>query len=161
MDSLRTASVPPAQAAAPPGDRQARRLRGILIAAPCWGMLVLASVLSPHASGTGTHQDLGLPICSFQARTGLPCPTCGLTTSVSAIAHGRIALAWRAHPFGVFLFIGVLALALTATADALTGSRWRWRRPAVWLAWGALLGIPAGWAAKLILGLADGTLPMR
>lgn len=132
-----------------------------LLAAVCWGGLAAAVWLTPHASGTGTHEELGLPSCGFLARTGLPCPTCGLTTAISATAHGRIKLAWKAHPLGVFLFVALAALALAATVGAISGKPFLWRRPLWWFAWGALLGIPAAWAIRLILGLTDGTLPMR
>lgn len=149
-----------AEASQPPAART-KRLRGLLVAAGCWSVLAVAFVLTPHGSGTGTHQELGMPSCSFLARTGLPCPTCGLTTSVSAMAHARIALAWQAHPFGPVLFVALAALAFAATAEAATGRNVLSRLRLGWLAWVLLFGIPAGWALRLILGLADGSLPMR
>ena len=137
-----------------------KRLRGSLVAAGCWSLLAVAAWLTPHASGTGTHQELGLPSCSFLAETGLPCPTCGLTTSVSAMAHGKLVLAWQSHPFGVILFVAVTALAFAATAEALTGRNVLGHLRLGWLAWVLLFGIPVAWVLKLVIGLADGSLPM-
>lgn len=168
MDSPHTGGVNCAEVAASsqgPAERQSAprrgRLRGLLVGAGCWAVLIVAVWLSPHASGTGTHEELGLPACSFLAETGLPCPTCGMTTSVSAMAHGRIVMGWRAHPFGVVLFAVVAAVAVAATAEAVTGRNVLRHLRLGRLAWVLLLGIPGGWALKLAVGLADGSLPMR
>ncbi len=165
----------PAGAERSPRPGRAVRLRGAAVAVACWSVLGVAAVLRPHASGTGTHQELGLPSCSFLARTGLPCPTCGMTTSLSAMAHGQVLLAWQAQPFGVVLFLALAGFAVLATVESLGGrgvlaglQGAGSKRPGItawglagWLAWVVLLGIPAGWALKLIVGLADGSLPMR
>ncbi len=39
--------------------------------------------------------------------TGIPCPSCGLTTSFAYLVHGSVARAFEAQPFGVILY-GVL-----------------------------------------------------
>ena len=65
------------------------RLRGLLVAGPCLTMLIVALTLQPRNAGYGTAQRLGLPQCSVLLRTGYPCPTCGMTTSVSAAVRGR------------------------------------------------------------------------
>ena len=66
------------------------RLRGGALVLSCGTVLVVAALLTPRASGQGTHQQLGLPACSFLVQTGYPCPSCGLTTSVVAMAHGKL-----------------------------------------------------------------------
>ena len=50
---------------------------------PCLALapLVIAAALSPSNAGHGTHRQLGLPACGWQTNMGLPCPTCGMTTS--------------------------------------------------------------------------------
>jgi len=147
----------------PSGHARAWRRRLVAAAAGafCWGILGLAAAVRPHETGMGTHGELGLPACSFLAETGWPCPTCGLTTSVSAMAHGRVQLAWRAHPFGVVLFVALAVLAAAASAEAVTGRRVLRRcRLGIW-AWAALLGLPAAWGLKMLRGAADGTLPIR
>ena len=132
-----------------------------MVAACCGSVIGLVAWLTPEVGGVGTHRQLGLPKCSFLAQTGYPCPTCGLTTSVSAMAHGRFVLAAGSHPFGVVLFIGLVVLASAAAVEVLTGQSVlsRLGRPAWWV-WAFVIGIPAGWVLKLIWGIADGTLPM-
>lgn len=53
--------------------------------------------------------DAGLP-CLLRTLTGIPCPLCGMTTSVEATVHLHPAEALAANPAG---------LALVATAAAL------------------------------------------
>jgi hypothetical protein len=67
--------------------------------------------------------------------TGLPCPACGMTTSISLLAHGDPAAAWRVNWAGAI--IGLLGAATT-----------------LWLA-GRAAGLPtAGWTAeKTVCGL--------
>jgi hypothetical protein len=60
----------------------------------------------------GTHRQLGLPPCMMNFVTGLPCPACGMTTSISLLAHGDPAAAWRTNWAGAV--IGLLAAAATA-----------------------------------------------
>lgn len=54
---------------------------------------------------------------------GQPCPSCGLTRSWTAVAHGRLADGFRMHPLGPFAFVGAVGLALTPR-------RWLERVPA-------------------------------
>lgn len=83
-----------------------------------WGLLGgsalcaigVARALSPDPRGFGTHIQLGLPPCAFQAWTGLPCPACGLTTCFAHMARGQLTAAAEANTFGVLLFAIVLAL---------------------------------------------------
>ncbi|RMG03430.1 MAG: DUF2752 domain-containing protein, partial [Planctomycetota bacterium] len=49
------------------------------------GLLVIAAVLRPSPTGLGTHQQLGLPPCTFRAMFGSRCPTCGMTTAWSNV----------------------------------------------------------------------------
>ena len=50
-----------------------------------------------------------LPPCPFRLLTGLPCPGCGMTRSLSAMLHGNLALSFRYHPLGPVLFAGAVA----------------------------------------------------
>lgn len=57
---------------------------------------------------------VGLPMCSFAAMTGLPCPGCGLTRSTHAILRGDLAHAFHTQPFAFIvspLLAGMLAFA--------------------------------------------------
>jgi hypothetical protein len=88
------------------------------------GVLVMVAVglyLTPDPAGHGTHQQLGLPPCTIYYLTGRPCPSCGLTTSVSAILHGQFGLAWRANPMGFLIVAAAGAVALNSLFALLWG----------------------------------------
>lgn len=88
------------------------------------GVLVMVGVglyLTPDPAGHGTHQQLGLPPCTIYYLTGRPCPSCGLTTSVSAILHGQFGLAWRANPMGFVIVAGAVVVALNSLFALLWG----------------------------------------
>lgn len=125
-------------------------------------MLVLGALLAPDPSGYGTHARLGMGQCSFMVRYGLPCPACGLTTSVSAAVHGRFGLAARAQPFGIVLVVAAVVLAAFGTLEVLTGRPWLARlRPRPWWLWAGVGGVLAGWLGVLAAGLSRGSLPIH
>jgi hypothetical protein len=140
----------------------ALRMRGLLVALPCLALLTVAALLHPRSSGYGTHEQLMLPPCGFLAATGWPCITCGMTTSVSAMAHGRIDLALRAQPAGAALFLAAVVMLATGAYQAITG-RDALRRLHLGLAWGVLGGLVllAGWLVRLGLGAWSGQLPLH
>lgn len=84
-------------------------------------MFAIAWYLTPNPQGHGTHQQLGLPPCTIYYLTGRPCPSCGLTTSVSAIVHGQLRLAWRANPIGFLIVAIALGVALNSLYALLRG----------------------------------------
>lgn len=139
-----------------------RRVRCLAAASLAWAVLAVAWALTPDARGHGTHTQLGLPSCSFRSSTGYPCPHCGLTTAVSAGVHGRLADSWRAHPLGLPLVAALIVLAVAGSVDALGGSSLlsRMGHPGYWLA-GGLIGSLAGWAWKLLTGIAAGEYPLH
>lgn len=104
--------------------------------------------LTPDPAGHGTHQQLGLPPCTIYHLTGRPCPSCGLTTSVSAILHGQFALAWRANPIGFLIVASAAAVALNSLVALCAGrslrielSRFNWILTlllSLWLAHGVI-----------------------
>lgn len=145
---------------APDRSRRSIRLRGGIIAASAWAVLVTGALLAPDPARYGTHEQMGLPACSMLQSSGWPCPTCGMTTSVSAMMHGRFTLAARSHPFGVLLAVGLLVLALIGAAELVSGRDvLRFVRPGGWWVWAIVIGLPAGWGLKILIGLIDGTLP--
>lgn len=94
-------------------------------------MLALGLAL-PHLPG-----DAGLP-CPLRSLTGVPCPFCGLTTSVKAVLRGDGHGAWAANPFGLV----VVAFAVLVVV------RPRWRRmtvPAV----AVVVGVAVSWLFEL------------
>jgi Protein of unknown function (DUF2752) len=58
---------------------------------------------------------LGVDVCWFRRATGLPCPGCGLSRSVVALARGDLAASLAFHPFGPL----VLAWAMAAAGSLL------------------------------------------
>ena len=73
----------------------------------------------PRLEG-GTHRTwpLNLPPCTFKEMTGLPCPSCGMTTSFSLLMHGDPANSLRANWVGTGLAIFCLALIPWGLASA-------------------------------------------
>lgn len=68
-------------------------------------LLFVGRLLHPAPAGVGTHQQLGLPPCGFLHFTGIPCPGCGLTTSVTYAAHLRFYESIATQPFGFVVFL--------------------------------------------------------
>ena len=50
-----------------------------------------------------THRQLGLPSCQFYFLTGIPCPSCGMTTSFALLMHGDPGNSLRANAVGTLL----------------------------------------------------------
>jgi hypothetical protein len=72
-----------------------------------WAELLLAGITPP--------QGFGFTVCWIKAATGLPCPGCGLTRSISCALRGMAVECWQYHPFGFLLlalFICVAAISL-------------------------------------------------
>ncbi len=140
------------------------RLAWGTVAVVCAALLAVAARLEPDPRGLGTHERFGLPPCSFILTSGLPCPTCGMTTAFAELMHGRPWQAFQAQPAGAILCVTAVALFSVAGAAATTGRllvlNWDRFGP-VRVSLGAGLLILGGWAWKLVHGLLDGTLPMR
>lgn len=71
--------------------------------------ILLGRMVTPSPDGVGTHQQLGLPACLMLTLTGIPCPSCGLTTSFSHAAHLDFSQAMHVQPFGLLIFIMMAA----------------------------------------------------
>jgi hypothetical protein len=89
-------------------------------------VLTVARVLSPSPNGIGTHQQLGLPPCFFHKLTGIPCPTCGMTTSFAYTARLQFYEAFVTQPFG--LLACVLMALLIPLSFVLMRRRVPWLR---------------------------------
>lgn len=59
--------------------------------------------------------------CGFKQRFGLPCPTCGMTTSTLAFAQGKLLASFYAQPAGVILCSLMVVLAILALGTAVFG----------------------------------------
>ena len=111
----------------------------LLLAA--WGVFLLAGFslavsLTPDPDGFGTHQQLGLPPCSFQTMLGIPCPSCGMTTSFSHFVRGQWLSAAGANIGGLLLAVVCAAMLPWSFWSAARGELVGIRDPDSWLAWG-------------------------
>jgi hypothetical protein len=93
-----------------PNLTRGTRILLLALALGCLAVLIIAAVLKPVASGLGTHAELGLAPCGFLVRTGLPCLSCGMTTSLSWFVRGNLLASFYVQPMGC-----VLALATAMT----------------------------------------------
>lgn len=105
-----------------PRHRLAVAALGLALLVP----LLVAVSLEPAAEGHGTHQQLGLPPCTFYVVFGWRCPTCGMTTSWAHLVRGQVVRAVEANLGGTLL----AALAMIAVP---------------WLLWSAARGRWLGW----------------
>ncbi len=121
-----------------------------LVSAPAI-VFATARGLEPDPRGHGTHEQLGLAPCGFLARTGRPCPGCGVTTSLALLARGRLRAAALHQPLGPASFAALLAAAAWALRRHLGGADLRraledspWRRLFLWSA----VLVLAAWAYR-------------
>jgi hypothetical protein len=73
------------------------------VAGVCLALLLTATQLTPIPDGLGTHRQMHMQECGFLARTGLPCPSCGMTTSFSWFVRGNILASLYVQPMGTVL----------------------------------------------------------
>jgi hypothetical protein len=85
--------------------------------------VVLAVSLGLLAGGPPLLRALAPPVCSFKARTGLPCVGCGGTHALALAARGDVAGALRSNPLGAWAGACLWGVAAAALASLATGSR--------------------------------------
>ena len=56
--------------------------------------------------------------CPLRTVTGVPCPTCGMTTAATALADGRLHDALAANPFVLVLVAATVTMAVVITLRA-------------------------------------------
>jgi len=97
------------------------RITALAVALGCLGVLIVAAGLEPNPAGMGTHTQLGLRSCAFLAQTGIPCPTCGMTTSFAYFVRGKLAASFYTQPMGCLLALGASAAVWVGFYIACTG----------------------------------------
>jgi len=113
---------PPLPAPAPARLRPSERALAALLALGALSVLVVAASLKPSATGITTHAALGLPPCGFEATTGYPCMTCGMTTSFAwAVRCNLVASLW-VQPMGTILALLCAVVFWGGLYAAATGS---------------------------------------
>ena len=98
-----------------------------------WGA-VIGTVLGLGATVALAAPDLIrlLPACVFRALTGLPCPSCGSTRAVLALADGRLLAALAHNPLAILVLGGAaiyLGYALGAILRLVPRVRTGWLTP--------------------------------
>ncbi len=85
------------------------------------GGFFVATRLEPDPAGFGTHRQLGLPPCTVREVFGVPCPSCGMTTSFSHFVRGQWIRAAQANAAGFLLAVLCAAQIPWAMKLCLTG----------------------------------------
>ena len=115
--------------------------------------LLVAMWLQPDGRGSGTHQQLGLPPCTFKFLLNIPCPSCGMTTSWALAVRGDWQSSIQANWGGFVLFlitaVSVPLLLATSIRGRLPRCGLRFLVP-VLLASAFLLAL-IQWALRIIL----------
>lgn len=133
------------------------RVQAALVLAGCTVLLGLAAWLRPDGHGVGTHQQLGLPPCSLVQYSGIPCPTCGMTTAFACTVRGRWLAAVLAQPFGFATALVAILCVPLSLAVLISGKVWRinWYRISPnRVAVGVLVFFALAWGFKIIRHLA-------
>jgi ABC-type glucose/galactose transport system permease subunit len=130
------------------------RLIALGVALACLAILVVAVRVEPSPDGLGTHTQLGYARCGYLALSGIPCPTCGMTTSFAHFVRGRLAQSAYAQPMGTFLAICASMSVWAGAYIAISGRPaqrilnlvplWYWLTPVMTLMIGA-------WAWKIFV----------
>lgn len=92
-------------AADPSPFNWSNRLLGLMLFIPTASLLSVAAWVTPDTEGHGTHTQLGMAPCGFVERTGLPCATCGMTTSFAHAADGSLISSFVTQPAGAVLAV--------------------------------------------------------
>jgi len=97
----------------------------VFLVAGLVAVFTIAIFLNPYKDGRvwlqETHKQMGLPPCTFKVLTGLPCPSCGMTSSFSLLMHGDPWNSVRANFVGTLLALFCLALIPWGLVSALRG----------------------------------------
>jgi hypothetical protein len=98
----------------------------ILIALGLASVFGIAAWLNPYDENgvprrQETHRQLGLPPCTVYERTGIPCPSCGFTTSFAFTVRMHLWNAMHANSAGTLLALFCLAFIPWGAVSALRG----------------------------------------
>ncbi len=132
---------------------RARLVAGLVLVA-CLAVLAVAAWLEPDPAGYGTHRQLGLSACGMMATTGVPCPTCGMTTAFCLAIRGRWIEAVKAQVAGALLVVAVGLVCAVSCSVLFTGKVWlvNWFRvSAVTLVFLSLAILLIAWIVKIQL----------
>ena len=106
-------------------------------------------------------EGLGVTMCWFKWLSGLPCPGCGLTRSVTCISQGQFSKAVAFHPFGPLVYAlfvaNVLMLGVSAakreSIKAKIAAADRWLRPVYMTIVAAFLAFGVGRIVYMLVAM--------
>lgn len=123
----------------------------VLIAALMSLVFFIATQVQPYNSDgsamrMASHQTLGMPACNFKRMAGMPCPSCGMTTSFALLVRGDVSNSLRANWVGTGLAVFCALFIPWSIASSLRG-RLLWVRRV-----DTMLGFLIGTFTILMLG---------
>jgi hypothetical protein len=77
--------------------------------------------------------------CAFHSLTGIPCPLCGMTRSVTATVHLRLHDALAANPAGILAVVVAIVLLVRPPRPLVSVPRWA-----------VPVGLAALWSCQLL-----------
>lgn len=116
-------------------------------------VLGVARWLTPSETGYGTHTQLGLLPCVMKEFLGMPCPSCGMTTSFAWTMDGNLGRALVANPAGppavLLVILGIVWCGIAVVTGQIVFGR------AAILVWSGLISaeglvLTVVWLAKLL-----------
>lgn len=100
---------------------------GLILLTVPWFCVFFTAIflINPYTDGApprlGVHQQLGLPECNFKTIVGVPCPSCGMTTSFTLLIRADIWNSLQANFAGTALATFGLLFIPWAFASAFFG----------------------------------------
>ncbi len=137
----------------PENEQRSVRLRSLPVIILSAALLIVAAWLRPDPSGMDTHSQLGLPRCGWPGAYGIPCPTCGMTTSFALLVRGRVISAFTDQPLGALLALTTITALLLGVRALITGRSWRiniYRCKPGRIIFGGVLITLAAWGYKIL-----------
>jgi hypothetical protein len=80
-------------------------------------MLGIAAVRPLVPAGLG-------PPCPLRTLTGIPCPFCGMTRSVTAVVHGHLGASLALNPAGILVVVVAVWLLIAWRVRRITYATW-------------------------------------
>lgn len=138
----------------PEHERAQVRMRAMVAVVLSAALLGVAAWMTPDPKGFDTHTQLGLPRCGWPSAYGIPCPTCGMTTSFSLMVRGRLVQSFTTQPLGAMLALATFGVLLLGIWALITGRSWRlntYRCTPLRIIFGGVVITLAAWGYKILI----------